>query len=119
MHTTATAANTFPSFDVFALVGEDAPEVVRQTEVVAIQHGHRQIAATVYWRGGEVILAMECWGGESFETARDLLVRALRDALRSCPAVNGILATGPVFTAGEGFARRIARALAAGNASIA
>ncbi len=99
-----------------------------QTEVVAVRHGepcerhpfgNRLISATVYWRAsGEIFLSMETTGGEDITTARKVIANALRGACRSCPPVDGRPATGPQFEVGRTFAKRIARALKAGNASI-
>jgi hypothetical protein len=90
--------------------------------VVAMEHGHRLVAATVEWypASGSVFLTMECDAGLGYPQARSLLCDGLAKARTAKPAdpERGYLALGPQFTDGRAFAVRLSKALADGAASI-
>lgn len=106
----------------FEMLPETAPTTGNATDVVAVHLGHRVVSATVYWRAtGDVFISMEGTAGLDLDHARGVIANALRDALDEIPALPEYPerpAQGPQFYAGRGFARRLARALRSGNASV-
>lgn len=104
------STNIDPEIAALDFAMMDAPE--RRTEVVAVEHGHRLVAATITWHPyGGVFLTMECLGGMSVKDARDFLRAGVEGADDSRPAVRGLPARGIQVATGRAFARSLSRAL--------
>jgi hypothetical protein len=107
----------------FEMLPEPQPLYRSEIVVVAVEHGHRLISATVEWHKGShsVFLSMESDGGLGFTNARRVLQTALINARSAIgrneeQAAHGYLAHGPQFTTGRAFAERLSKAIADGSA---
>lgn len=95
----------------------DQPRQERRQDIIAVERGHRLVAATVTWYAyGEVYVSLECLGGLTAVAARAYLCQAVQEAHKSRPEVGGMPAHGPQFTAGRKLARDISHAMLEGSA---